>query len=318
MLDFLAQRLTDVLVYTSGHGFSTKAFFHAALFLRFLILFVKDPEVSIKLEGMCLRLPLSHDLPIILRQHPAYSHNVGRVVSVFKQKYSDLFVVDIGANIGDSVAIIRGLSDCPILCIEGDEKFYSLLKRNVAPLEQVYVDKIFVGRRNETRANTLMRERGTARILDINGTSELRFQTLAQIFQRYPQFSRAKFIKIDTDGYDLEIIYGAENVLTESRSAIFFEYSPFHFENISLSNLGIFDFLESIGYDTALVWDNVGDFLMRLRLRDKALISDLHEYFSGRGGMKYADICVFHREDSDLIASARDAEVDFFRNLRMR
>jgi hypothetical protein len=53
-----------------------------------------------KLHGWALRVPLSDELPIFLRSDPLYSGNQGRIAACLSAKYSDLMVIDIGANIG--------------------------------------------------------------------------------------------------------------------------------------------------------------------------------------------------------------------------
>jgi FkbM family methyltransferase len=40
-------------------------------------------------------------------------------------------MIDIGANVGDSVAIVREQSDYPILCIEGNETYFQILEENL-------------------------------------------------------------------------------------------------------------------------------------------------------------------------------------------
>ncbi len=85
-------------------------------------LVVGDPAVSVMIGDRELLMPLSHDLPIHRACHPDYSLNLGRVVAALEEvRDAGAPIVDIGANIGDSVAIIRdAVPDAPILCIEGD------------------------------------------------------------------------------------------------------------------------------------------------------------------------------------------------------
>ena len=47
--------------------------------------------------------------------------------------------IDIGANVGDSVVIVRDVSDAPILCIDADPRFHRYLKINTANLSDVTV-----------------------------------------------------------------------------------------------------------------------------------------------------------------------------------
>ncbi|MBD2129906.1 hypothetical protein NDI39_22750 [Microcoleus sp. ZQ-A2] len=88
------------------------------------------PLISYKIAGFNLLLPFSHQLPFILKTYPLYSSNLARLAKYVKEKYEHLKFIDIGANIGDSIALLRKEAVFPILCIEGDEQFLSALEKN--------------------------------------------------------------------------------------------------------------------------------------------------------------------------------------------
>ena len=46
---------------------------------------------------------------------------LGRIASSVYAKYPEMVSVDVGANIGDTAAIIRSACPAPIVCVEGDE-----------------------------------------------------------------------------------------------------------------------------------------------------------------------------------------------------
>ena len=88
---------------------------------------VRDWLVTFEIDGYLLYLPLSHRLPQHRLATPGYSSNLGRLAQIVQSKYPDLTLVDVGANVGDSVAIVRRRIHCPILCVEGEERFASIL-----------------------------------------------------------------------------------------------------------------------------------------------------------------------------------------------
>src|SRR2546428_597296 len=106
--------------------------FHRVLYgvregLRRLISRIFDPLVRHDIFGQTIRLPWSHNLPNFRRQYPQYSSNVARIAKAIAQKYPDLTIIDIGSNVGDTVAFIRSATMAPILCIEADPRFFELL-----------------------------------------------------------------------------------------------------------------------------------------------------------------------------------------------
>ena len=78
------------------------------IFDKVFKIFVRyDPLVTSDIAGYSLTIPFSHRLPFILKKQPYYSSNLARISKYVKTKYSDLTMIDVGANIGDSVAIIK-------------------------------------------------------------------------------------------------------------------------------------------------------------------------------------------------------------------
>src|SRR6266852_517263 len=112
-----------------AHRFIRRSSRKLLLHLRQLAIGVGfDPMVRYNLAGLELRLPLSHNLPLYRRSFPLYSSNVGRIAAAVAAKYRDIHVIDIGANIGDTVAIVRAQVNCPILCVEGDASVCEILR----------------------------------------------------------------------------------------------------------------------------------------------------------------------------------------------
>ena len=75
--------------------------------LRKVRLLAGDPTVVVMVADRELVLPLSHDLPVHQARHGNYSLNLGRVAAALDEARPGASIVDIGANVGDSVAIIR-------------------------------------------------------------------------------------------------------------------------------------------------------------------------------------------------------------------
>src|SRR6185369_13661457 len=69
-----------------------------------LVRLTGDPPCSMKIHGKSLELPLSHALPAYLDELAFYDTLPGRLSDYLYRKYGMLKCVDVGANIGDSVA----------------------------------------------------------------------------------------------------------------------------------------------------------------------------------------------------------------------
>ena len=230
-----------------------------------------------------LALPLSHELPFYRTDHSLYGEAVGRIAAALGGP-----VVDIGANVGDTAAIVRAHSDVPVLCIEGDDVFFALLERNGEQLGDLELERAFVaGSESPTGSGGVERARGTARLVG----GSVATKPLAAILDEHPRFALPALIKLDTDGMDVPIVLSNLDLIERLRPVLFFEYDPY---------LGatpdVFVGLRQKRYERALVYENTGERRETVELADAARIAALHEEYSGHRGARYLDVCVLPGE----------------------
>jgi len=246
-----------------------------------------------------------------------YSANVGRIARHIQIRYPDLTIIDVGANVGDTIAMIRSEVRCPILCIEGDFRFFKILQENAKQFDDVEIINTFLGDRTESVGVTVS-QGGTAHLektLSGDGHSLVRLDSLLTEANRFWQ---SKMIKIDTDGYDNKILRGAEHQLADVRPVLFFEYDPYFLAKQDESPLATFSQLHLLGYDRILVYDNFGELFCETTVSSQRQLEALTLYFSGWKGQRYCDICVFHREDDKLFEKIADAEIAVMRAYKNR
>lgn len=310
----LAQWTLDAGLRLEGARGIRRLGFEAVRAARKIQVRLDDPLVTYRIGEIALQLPLSHQLPYFRRRFPQYSSNIGRIGVAVQQKYPDLSLIDIGANVGDTVAIVRQDAHFPILCVEGSTAYLPLLRRNTDNLRDVEIEAAFVGATSGPVAASLSMDGGTGHLVMGDARqSKMSLRSLEEILVNHPRFSSAKLVKSDTDGMDCQILAGAVDHLARVRPTLFFEYDPDLTATFGDAAILIFDALEAAGYRHALVYENTGDLMFLLDLQDKGLRSDLDAFFTGRHGLRYADICAFHATDSDLALSLHGTEVEFFR-----
>lgn len=277
----------------------------AAVYIASRIL--RDPVVTHPVHGVHLAMPMSHALPRILLRHPDYSANLGRIAAALRRKYPTMAMIDIGANIGDTIAIVRRLSPVPMLCIDGDPGFFLLLQRNAGQWSDIELERAYV---------SVESGRIPARIESHDGSGHLSsdhhhqtdVKSLPDILDHHPRFWSAKLLKVDTDGFDTLIVKGARDLLQTARPAVYLEYDPHFFLGPDPDGFEVFDFLRDNDYATALFFQNTGEFHAEAGLGDEGALRRLHAECSGQGGKRYFDVCVFHQDDVDLCAEIRAIE----------
>ena len=259
-----------------------------------------------------LRMHRDHVLPIKLAKFPNYSANVPRIAALLVEKYPGMALGDVGANIGDTVALVRSKVTCPIVCIEGDEEFFSLLKGNTSQFKDVTLFSNFVSDGDARMAGEVVRHDGTAHLVANDGKS-VDVTTLDSLKEQHAAaFENVRLLKIDTDGYDLRVIRGARRLLKTARPVLFFEYSPDHMAAVGDHQpMQVFDELGNLGYDRLLFYDNFGRYVLASSISERAILRELTAY-AGMDPLRrinYFDIAAFSPPDFEIAEKLRAIEL---------
>ena len=273
-----------------------------------------NPIIEQEVAGFSLSMPFSHILPFYLKNFPYYSRNLVRLANYTFQKFDDLKLIDVGANIGDTIALLREELHFPILAVEGDPYYFDLLERNAIRFSDTVLVNSYLGEFCEELNIASTKDRGTGRLkVAEDSISKVRIKALDEVIEENLQFQDSKILKIDTDGFDFKILRGATSFLAKSKPLVFFEYDPFLLSNSGDDAKEVFQFLLDLGYENILLYDNFGELMLSTYLGNQQLITEINSYLLGRMSQLYFDICVFHGDDNDLFRTARTSELAFFK-----
>jgi FkbM family methyltransferase len=268
--------------------------------------------VKYKFGGISLLLPFRHDLPINLSLFPFYDSAIARIPNYLAKKYSDFQAIDIGANIGDTAAAIRSKTNIPILCIEGDSFYYKLLVDNSKMINNLELENCFVGE-NKSQNVQVINYKGSAWLTKHPfSDNKIILQSLTEIIDRHPAYNNVKFLKIDTDGFDGEILRSNFSFLERHKPVIYFEYDPYFLSKNADDGLSLFKSLHEAGYEKLIIYNNIGEYLLGVDISNESILKDLHLFYSGRNSEMYMDICTFHKDDNDIYRTIRELEFEFF------
>ena len=277
----------------------------------------ENPLVKYKLQNINLFIPFFHPLSIYMRDNPLYCLDLPRIAKIVATKYNNLSVIDIGANVGDTLTLLRTAIDSPILCIEGDDAYFEVLQKNAQSFENVYLKKVLLGESNEVLQGSLTTERGTGYIETQTELAQtIQIFTLTHILQDFPDFQNSQLVKIDTDGFDYKILKGAAEFLERTKPILFFEYSPYLWSQQNDDASSVFSYLGSKGYYDLLLYDQLGYLLLSATTENSELLGDIYRYLMSKKTTTYCNIFAFHREDQDLFNTIKKAEILFYHNLK--
>ncbi len=296
----------SALARSPGEGPLRKTVRVAANLARRELLRVADPSVRYRVGSLELELPFSHQLPFHQRVHPAYDAAVGLLAGEVARKYPQGTAIDIGANVGDTAALMRSACALPILCIEGNETFLPFLRRNAAVMRGVEIEPSYLSDHTGSAAARVSSGGGTARLTEASAGGTVALSTLPDLLRRWPAFAHPALIKSDTDGFDCRILTASKALLEAVKPVVYFEYDP-SLGAPGSGGLQFFELLAACGYTRLLAWDNRGEYLVGLSLADRSALEDLHA-FAGRRGGRFVDLAVFSALDEDLAESARRHE----------
>jgi FkbM family methyltransferase len=277
--------------------------FQRRLYYTFGLVSTNDNKiVKKKIWGADLLIPQTHAILDILTNVPHYQHNLKKIVKLASSKYKNEAIVDIGANIGYTLALIKEQTNNTVVCVEGDPKYYSLLSKNAAQFSNVLLIDKFIGNANAHTHNfTTLKDKGTLRIVEQNTSpsqsDNIEFIHAKDIFEKAKKIS---LIKIDTDGFDLQIIQHAMPQLNDN-PILFFEYDPVFFLPYTSDWKTFFLELNKIGYTAMIIYDHLGALITSIEDFASPVLYHLHNYISTKENlMVYYDICVFADKDNDI------------------
>jgi FkbM family methyltransferase len=299
------QWLLDASLSTRLNGPVSRARYRVLRGIRRLRLELSDPTVNFSIGECRLCLPLSHELPFYKKRFPEYALNLGRVSFYTARKYPDLTMIDIGANVGDSVAVVRLFTETPILCVEGEPRFFQLLARNTESLPEIELERTFLGAAGD-HVRAVQVARGNAQILVGTDPGGARMSTLSETLACHPRFAKAKLLKLDAEGFDCKILATERNLLKCTKPVLFFEYYPSCCQLAGHDPFSTFPLLYEMGYSTLLIYRNTGEFFLTLAMDQACSLQDLHSFLVESQG--FCDVVAFHQDDEDIAVAVRTAE----------
>lgn len=267
-----------------------------------------DPVVSLPVHGRVLKMPISHRLPIYLERFRFYDRLPHRLADFVRDRHGPLRCIDVGANIGDSIAAFHPQPADRFLAIEPNPRFNRLLRENWGGGDQVTLVADICSAKATEEAFTIHETGGTASIVADGAGLTMRARPLDEIVQEHAFARQANILKIDTDGHDFAVLSGAGRLIARQRPAVLFECDVWGNPQYVEDCLSTLEGFRDRGYDGFLVYDNYGQLMGRHSLHELGPFKQLL-FYQLTGPFYYFDLLVMR--DADL-AAFHAAEVDYF------
>ena len=183
-------------------------------------------------------------------------------------------VVDVGANIGYYTVLLADIvgKNGKVYAFEPDKTNFEILKKNIKTnnLKNVVAVNAGVGSKNETKTLYKSNENlGDHKLFNdqflisnveiiqnplvgkptssLKKGGSLKTETVKIIkLDDYLANTKVDLIKIDTQGWEPEVISGAKNMISKNKPVMFLEYSPASYKQAKLNEKKMINFLRKI------------------------------------------------------------------------
>ena len=286
---------------------------------------ILNKKKIIKLGKYQLETNHSHMLDVYKKKYPLYDLFLAHICSNFSG-----LIIDVGANIGDTAISIFSKNDRSfIVGVEPDEDFGKTCIQNIRKnkLEDRFllVDKFITNEKGNFKIEKNKSGSTGSKVATDEPTtnSSISFSELVLLIPK-EQLLSIDMLKIDTDGYDWDIIDSyCESIESHSHVKarfVFFELQTF------LNNIGLADkdradrtlkhksAIERLyrnGYDSFTLFDNFGTYLMTTSAIEEIIsISDYigrSQLHNNHSTFYHLDILAFNKTDQNFVKQQLDS-----------
>lgn len=258
---------------------------------------------NVKVGNYPILMPGNNPQISLYKYYPASNTQLARLAELVVKKYSTATMIDIGANVGDTIAVVKSKIDIPIIAIEGDDTSFSFLQKNAIQFNNVDLIKQFLGEEEKELLVTIDKKGWNNTIIPSNkGESKMYIKKLDDVLniKKYEE-SKFKLLKIDTEGFDTIILRGAKSIIEKNSPVIYIEYNGENIKKIGEDGFSTLMWLKRLGYNVIHIYDCINNLVMVTTLENETILKQLDDYTQLKGSMiPYFDMCIFYSTDNDL------------------
>lgn len=220
------------------------------------------------IDGFLLDLGEEHPLPETQRIFPMYDRLIpylGKLVEM-TSNIQNKWIIDIGANVGDTVAAIVRHTAANILCVEPTSEYFAICEKNISRFGKEFSDRIhlvkaYVAENTEDTYVSFQYARGTAVKVKTDGVPDAPTYTIPSLLKELNILpNELALIKVDTDGYDAECVMSLGEILQEISPYLYWENQIDDDDQLK-KYLLLIDYLEDKNYTDFFCFDNFGNYL---------------------------------------------------------
>lgn len=212
-----------------------------------------------RLHGRSVWINGGSPYPFILHNFPWFNAPLIELChQVAASLEKPISIVDVGASVGDSVLLLKERCSSlisQVVCLEGDPEAFDLLRHNVSAYPEVTCVQALLARDSSLTRSLVRHHPGTAAGF---GDDQVPARALDSIPST--QGVPVHLLKIDVDGSDGEVLWGARQLLRKMQPAVIFEWHPRLIQRAGNPLDTAFSALSTCGYNRYVWFHNTGKF----------------------------------------------------------
>lgn len=235
------------------------------------------------IEGFQLKLSSTHRLQEYKRKCLLYNAFVPYLAQLEGElgKGKKRWIIDIGANVGDTSLGMIKYTSADILAVEPTESYYSLMLENLKKVDIKYSERIrpvqaYISDRESSKFVSLAAN-GTA--VAVQSTDDAGIPTISikrLIDEHGINMDDVGMIKVDTDGFDADCIMSCGESLKASSPILYYENQVDTKEQYD-KYICLCDYLAECDYMHYFVFDNFGNYIGCM---DNEAVKDINRYLA--------------------------------------
>ena len=274
------------------------------LFQKMKFYIVKRERVY-RIQGRKIILPCDHRLDIYQSIYNRYDMFLPHLTKYINEG----FIIDIGANVGDTLYGMIQDNNTKFICIEPEPRFFSFLQKNIQRLGkrlEANVVAFNVAISSKKEKLSFSAQHGTASQIDsVQGAIPAKsLDDMAEEIPRLPE--QCRLIKIDTDGFDYDCILSGKKFFSKTSALVFWENDFVNEDSLKNYSEAV-NLLIKCGYKKFYIFDNYGNFMVSTLGSD--IIYFLSYYQESLTIMKHSNIPYY-----DILA-CQENDIPFIDNV---
>lgn len=243
-----------------------------------------QPKRHYEIDGFVLDMGKNHLLSDYQEDCPMFSRFIpylGELAEEIRGEHG--VIVDLGANVGDTVAALIKHTNAAVLCIEPTDEYYHLLNKNLFVMnaeERIRTIQAFISNKKKNYQSIV--SRGGTAVQQESSQSTIPTFSLPEVFVQCDiALDQIALIKTSTSGNDAGAVLSLGDSLREMKPVFYIETDmSMTVDRAVLDSqldayLQMDDYLAAHDYEVCFIFDNFGNLLCK---GTPETLKDIHRY----------------------------------------